>query len=194
MNCKVRELFMFDLISKFRGNVDAKLWASCSAANIHPITESATRLLASVPPTFGSCAMLSSAWATLLRERYNIPAVVVAGDLVLDGVPVFVSSQNLPDGKSSGLQDFGEWNGHCWINVGGKIGDISLFRSAYAVSPTHHLAKFVRSNFGCGRGAIFSSVSDLEDSNMHYLPKYVLADEQVKGLWAGLGYLNRKSK
>jgi hypothetical protein len=178
-----------DFVTRFRGEDDAKLWSSFSRPDLNLIGQSARELLADVPPSFGSCAMLSATWVAYLRERYDVPAVAVAGDLILANVPVFVCERNLPDGKGTGLQDFGEWNGHCWIEVGGYVGDLSLFRSAYAVKPTHHLAQFVRSRFGEGRGAIVIPSSDLDEMGMQYRPKYVLTDPQVNALWAGLGYV-----
>lgn len=78
-----------DFVAHFRGEPDAELWSSFSRIDLNLISQSAKEILAGVPPLFGSCAMLSATWVTYLRERHNIPAVAVAGDLVLDNVSVF---------------------------------------------------------------------------------------------------------
>lgn len=183
-----------DFVAQFRGEDAAALWHAYRSADLNLIGQSARELLADVPPSFGSCAMLSATWVAYLRDRYKIPAVAVAGDLILSQVPVFVCDQNLPNGDGAGHCSFGNWSGHCWIEVGGYIGDLSIFRSAYKVNPNHHLARFVCSRFGFGRGAIVDQSSDLEKIGMQYMPKYILTDQQINALWAGLGYEMSKTR
>uniref|UniRef100_UPI001A9E5803 hypothetical protein n=1 Tax=Vreelandella lionensis TaxID=1144478 RepID=UPI001A9E5803 len=76
---------------------------------------------------------------------------------------------------------------HCWIEVNGYLGDLSIFRTAYPISGRSILKDYILDRFGPGRGALLSPVEDLPDG-MQYIPQYVLKDAQVDMFTASLGY------
>ncbi|WP_335924625.1 hypothetical protein [Shewanella indica] len=126
-------------------------------------------------------------WAGYLRDKYHIPAVVVAGDLKVKGRRIFRCKKNLPQGGKSGQIYTGKWDGHCWIEVDGVIGDLSLFRTAYLLTEPSILKDYVVENFGYGKGALICPKDELP-VGIQYEAKYVLNDEQISCFIAGMSY------
>ncbi|CAH1592719.1 hypothetical protein DC915_RS03275 [Vibrio parahaemolyticus] len=178
---------------KQRGKQQANHYQNYQLNSLQPLVETAQEVLSVVKPSFGACAMLSAAWAGMLNKKYNIPAIVVAGDLDIHEHKIFNCSENIPVQKDASVTHNSLWDGHCWIEIDGYIGDISLFRTAYTLQESSILRQFVECEFGGGRGGILSKQEDLPNA-MKYIPKYVLSNEQVEGLVAGLGYQLRISR
>ena len=142
-------------------------------------------VLSDVPPRSGDCAMLSALWASGLNEYYSMPAMVVAGDLKINGRKAFNCKKNIPTSNDSMRTIKEKWDGHCWIEVGGYIGDLSIFRTAYSLGENSNLKNFILSEFGEGRGILVSNKEGLPNG-MEYVPKYVLNDQRIAGLLRGL--------
>lgn len=183
----MRSKTLKQLIVRSRGVEEAIMFSDYRLTNPQLVLESARDIMSNVQPYFGACAMLSSAWAGYLQDNHSIPAIVVAGDLKISGKKVFRCKKNLPEPTKAGKLLTGNWDGHCWIEIDGYIGDLSIFRTAYAIEGASMLKEFIVSNFGLGRGAILSPVKDLP-TGMQYLPKFVLKDNQINGLIAGMMY------
>lgn len=183
----MREKLLRQLITKYRGASEAEYYFSYSLKNIEPLANTARQFMSTIPPSFGACAQMSACWAGYLREHHSIPAIVVAGDLKINGTRVFKCKENLPDAKKTGKIISGKWKGHCWIEIDGYIGDLSIFRTAYAITGPSVLKDYIASNFGFGRGAIISPSKELPEG-MQYDPKYVLKDNQINSLISGMSY------
>ena len=181
-NCALKHL-----ITMGRGVSEAEAYESYILNNPQLLAATARELMAAIPPTFGACAMMSATWAGFLKDRYSIPAIVVAGDLAISGTRIFKCTKNLPDVEKSGRLVTGNWDGHCWIEIDGFIGDLSIFRTAYAVNGPSILKDFVILNFGYGRGAMLSPHEQVPEG-MQYIPRFVLNDNQMNGLIAGMRY------
>jgi hypothetical protein len=175
-------------VAESRGQSDAAHWNACLSPEAALIAEAGRLVLAKVPPLLGHCALLSAAWSVVLRNQQSLPAIVVVGDLSVDNRVVFVASGNFPQCSDPGLIEDTSWEGHCWVDVGGYIGDISVFRTAYASPPQHHLSQFVSARFGPGRGLLLATAPQMAQMNLQYEPRYVLTDVQVQALIAGLQY------
>lgn len=177
------------LVAQFRGPEDAQLWSDCAISNPGILASSGREILASVPPALGYCVLLSATWASILRQRHAIPAIAVVGDLSVDGRTIFSATEHPPDGTQSGLIEFNDWPGHCWIEVGGYIGDISIFRTAYAAPRTHPLSCFVLRHFGPGKGILLATPDQASELGFSYTSRSVLTDLQNDAFVAGLGHL-----
>ena len=175
------------LIARSRGVKDANEFFQFELEDLSALGESARSLMSEVPPAFGACVMLSSSWAGYLRERHGIPAIAVAGDVRIEGSRIFKYKQRLPEAGAKGKVVRKVWSGHCWIEVNGFLGDISIFRTAYAIDRPSVLKEFVLRHFGPGRGAFVSRVDDLPPG-MQYTPKEVLNDRQVDMFIRSLGW------
>jgi hypothetical protein len=175
------------LISRSRGIKESERFEEFILETPEILGETAQRLMSDIPPSFGACAMVSAAWAKYLNEDYGVPAIVVAGDLKISGRTVFKCKKNLPDPTKSGDIISDSWDGHCWIEIGGWIADLSIFRTAYQIQGASHLKEFIISNFGIGKGALICGKTDLPPS-MKYIPKFVLKDNQIDSLAYGLSY------
>ena len=177
------------LIARDRGSDESNVYSNFILESPQIVIDTARELLKHTPHSFGACAMLSAAWAALLRDRYEIPAVAVAGNLVIRGRKIFECTQNVPESTDSQSGDIEEWNGHCWLEVHGYLGDASIFRTAYAIQRPSVLKEFIIDNFGAGRGVLLSPEHELTSLGMLYEPKYVLCESRVNGLIAGLRHL-----
>lgn len=182
-----REKNILQLIARYRGITDSEQYASYQFNDPQPVMSAAREILDTAPPEFGQCAMLSASWAGYLHDHTDIPAIVVAGDLKIQGKRVFRCKKNLPQPTKKGRVITDTWDGHCWIEIDGVIGDLSIFRTAYMVPEPSLLKDFVTTRFGVGRGAFICRVDDLPDG-MVYVPKYVLNDKQIDSQIAGVGY------
>jgi len=177
------------LIAIHRGEAEAQAYAGFSLVDTKVLADTAIDLLKYVPRSFGACAMLSAGWVSYLRNHHDVPAVVVAGDLQVNGVLVFKCESNVPTHGAAGQVTTHEWDGHCWIEIDGYVGDVSIFRTAYSIQGPSHLKSFVLSTFGSGRGVLIDRPGSLEASGMIYTPRFILDDHQVEVLVAGLGEL-----
>lgn len=175
------------LIARYRGVDDVQQYQDYTLDNPQHLLDVARDIMRNVPPTFGACAMLSSMWAGYLKDHYSIPAMVVAGDLKISGKTIFKCKKNLPEPTKSGKVISSSWSGHCWIEVDGWIGDLSVFRTAYQIEGPSVLKDFIISSFGQNRGALLCQQQDLPPG-MKYVPKYVLKDNQIDGLISGLAH------
>jgi hypothetical protein len=175
------------LIVKSLGAKKASEYFAYRLDGYNAVSEAASEIMSSVPPSFGSCVLISSAWAGLLSDHFNIPAVVVAGSLKIDGKYVFKYEGELPKPTKSNSAIEMTWSGHCWIEIDGKVGDLSIFRTAYSIQRPSRLKDFVISNFGYGRGAFLASISELP-KGLKYEPNSVLTNEQVNMFISSLSY------
>jgi hypothetical protein len=133
---------------------------------------------------------MSAVWAAILRDRYDIPAFAVAGDLIIDGRSIFVSERNVPDGTEQ--IDSGVWDGHCWVQIDDKICDASIFRTARTRPDGSYLKAFIDEKFGLQRGLMVIPEAELERIGMRYVPKYVLNETQITALMGGLRHQSQR--
>lgn len=175
------------LIVRARGVEEAEKFENFSMESPLVLSKTAQELMSNTRPSFGACAMISSIWAAYLNDHFSIPAIVVAGDLKISGKTIFKCKKNLPEPTASGNIVSAKWDGHCWIEIDGWIGDLSIFRTAYQIQGSSHLKNFVLSNFGKEKGALICSKTELPNE-MKYIPKYVLKDNQINSLVCGLAY------
>lgn len=173
---------ILELIRRDRGKSDADLFQQFRLSDTQPITDTVSEMLGHLPVMFGACAQTSAAWAALLRDRHNIPAVTVVGDLIIEGTSVFPCDRNIPDPANSSESDWAAWNGHCWIEIDGYVGDMSIFRTAKKIERPSVLKAFIERHFGPKRGAILVNHSELAAMGMYYVPKYVLTEDQINAL------------
>jgi hypothetical protein len=166
------------------GATEAERYSTFKLPDPRVLLETASEILKVAATPIGACAMLSAACVAVLRDRLNIPAIAVAGDLIVDGTFAFRCTGPLPAGTAT--VEFQEWDGHCWIEVDNQICDLSIFRTAYALDDRSNLKRFVQTHFGEGRGAIVCHWNELSAGGMEYVPKYVLSDVQITGLLKGL--------
>jgi hypothetical protein len=174
------------LIQRDVGHADAELFEKFRLSGTEALADTARELLAHTPPLFGQCAAMSAMWAALLRDRHHIPAMVVAGDLIIEGCTVFLCDRNIPNPLTESELRIPDWEGHCWMEIANYIGDISIFRTARNIDRPSVLRRFIEQRFGLNRGMMLLPRSSLNDLSMKYVPKYVLTESQMNGLIAGM--------
>ncbi len=164
----------------------------------HPLREfdsvrrAVTELMAIMPPMVGACAMMSATLGAHLQDEYNIPAVIVVGDLKIQGKKIFDYKKPIPF-DSDGTPNLKKWSGHCWVGIDEWIIDVSIFRTAYLLGAQSVLGRFVVENFGEKRGALLASHGELASKEMEYIPRAVLRGRQINNLVSGFGYMVEKN-
>jgi hypothetical protein len=173
-----------DLIARDRGEAEAKLFEQFQMPELDLVASIGGELLEHTPVFHGACATMSAAWVALLRDRCNIPAVAVAGDLTIEARTIFVCASNLPESTTG--TEITAWDGHCWIEIANVVGDVSIFRTARTSNRLSRLRAFIEENFGLEQGLLLCRRPKLAQMKMTYEPRYVLTEAQINGLLRGL--------
>jgi prepilin-type processing-associated H-X9-DG protein len=147
------------------------------------LKESAIEVLSRVPQKAFNCTALSSLWGAIIKDNSKIPVAVICGHLDFAGKRIFQCNAPLP--KTDDAANMGFWDGHCWLEFGGLIGDMSIFRTFYYGNVPDTLKKQIISQFGEGRGLIIASPETLLAQGFIYTPCYSLSDIQINGLIKG---------
>jgi len=188
----MRDELIENIICRDRGENDYIHYSAFKCTGFELISKAVQETLASIPPSFGSCVMISSGLVSILRSQYSIPAIAVLGTLNINGSTVFECKENIPlfNNDEEAIESI--WDGHCWVEIDGVICDLSIFRSAYRINSSSVLYKYIQSNFGEGKGAIVSSVKDLP-RGLEFQPKFVLNNNQIMAVLSGLAEQQSKN-
>lgn len=154
-------------------------------ADAKEIIDMGHHILSQFPSLPNCCAPMSALWAATIRDHTSIPTHLIAGNLSLQGQCIFgndVKVNNIIDPFSSSNSN---WDGHCWVSFGNVIGEISLFRTAYATGTPNWLKERVLKLFGEERGLILGEWAYLSNLGLQYQPKSVATDDQITGLVKG---------
>jgi hypothetical protein len=119
-------------------------------------------------------------WAAMLQDALSLPAYCVAGDLYVRGRMVFGSTD--PNVAQCLSESSDAWDGYCWLALGRYVGDISVFRTAYAQPQGSNLRQAVLDEFGLGRGLFLMHYSDALTTGFDYRPKYVVRESEITTL------------
>lgn len=128
----------------------------------------------------GACTGLSAVLAAALKGMAGLPAYVVAGSLIADGVRIFGDGKSF-DGKMVFSQTNLSWDGHVWVMIGDHVADISIGWTARFGGPPK-LSSIIEREMGPKAGQLVVKWRDAPLSGLTYSPQYVLTDEQVATL------------
>lgn len=171
-----RLLRLFSMINSTWGMSEALRWYSLQSTDQAEVVDCGRKLMSCVPPAFGYCMMMSAALAAMLRDKHGIPALPIAGNLFVNDSAVFRMNSPLPIAEGDGEVQF-DWDGHCWVDIGGKIADVSIFRSAYSAPMDTLLSSYIRSAFGAGKGLIYCSYDEADELGLKYDPIAVMGED-----------------
>jgi hypothetical protein len=144
-------------------------------------------ILTHVPPMPGACTLMSALWTARVRDKLNLPAFCVAGDLLIGEQIIWGDRASTTENVAAVFQGIKlDWEGHCWMYVGDYLADASIFRTAYSVHSPPLLNRFIVERFGRGRGMWLGTQEGVDASGLVYVPKHVLTESQVNGVIAGL--------
>lgn len=148
------------------------------------VSQLAIEFLTAFPILPGACVMMSAGFATLVTQRSEIPAVVVAGGLAVGGTEYFSSR---PPRELRSVFDSSrlDWDGHAWALVGNHVVDLSIFRTAYSGLGPPGLEEAIITRFGPGKGAFLSELRRTGAEAMRYRAGYVLTAEQQAAIAIG---------
>jgi hypothetical protein len=135
------------------------------------------------PSVPGACTYLTAMWTAVLRDNLQLPVYCVAGDLCVHGRMAFGSAD--PDIARCFAASSDAWDGHCWLVLGQHVGDLSVFRTAYAQPQGSNLRQVVLDEFGSGRGLFLMRGSDALATGFEYRPKYVVREAEISALILG---------
>jgi hypothetical protein len=132
--------------------------------------------------------MVSAGLVAALKSQ-NVSAVVILGDLLVNGKYAFLCQGNLPGATYEGEFVNATWDGHAWVMIDSVICDLSIFRTAYALEHQSNLKAFM-AQFGEGKGALMCAPGSLPPG-MEFIPKFALTDDQIYGVLEGLSHQAR---
>ena len=181
----MREKLIEKIVCRDRSKEEFLRYSSYSCHSLDIFSEPVTGVLSSIRPSLGACVMMSAGLVSVLECHYSIPAIAVLGDLKIDGSYIFKCGGNVPKGNSEKKIIAQNWDGHCWVEVDSIILDLSIFRTAYKIKHPSLLKDYLISKFGTGRGAFVSPVESLPQE-LEFIPKFVLNDNQLREVLAGL--------
>ena len=124
---------------------------------IEQLKTTANHLMTNVPPKFGDCVTLSCLWHRVYSVDYDVVPRVVCGDLIVNGEPAFVLKEPIPMPGADQALIIDAWDGHAWLEIDGLIGDLSLFRTAAALSDDHPIRTSLEGHYGTGKGMMLFS-------------------------------------
>lgn len=183
----LREIIIRDL-----GQQAYEEYTNQQIKNPDVIAETAKRTLFSIPPTPGHCVMISAGFVAGLRAS-GVTAVVILGDLLVNGRYAFRCYNNLPSATRDDELVDATWDGHAWVMIGDCLCDLSIFRTAYGLVQPNHLSSYILEHFGTGKGA-FMCYPHQMPAGMEFVPKFALNDQQIYGLLEGLSHQARVQK
>lgn len=103
-----------------------------SDADVDFVTTISQKIRLVYPNEAGACCLMSAMLMAKIHDETQIPARMVAGSLAVHRKFVFGDDRGF-DGAAIFSADQPSWNGHCWIEVGEWIVDVSIFQTS--VSP-----------------------------------------------------------
>ncbi|TKC06537.1 hypothetical protein FA048_15100 [Pedobacter polaris] len=149
------------------------------------ILETLEAALINVPNKAFACTQISAAWAAMIQDHSRIPVAVVCGDLAYRDTKLFVCHSPIPILTTDEIF-IQEWDGHCWLELGGMIADASIFRTIYQGRVSKTIKNQIIEQFGEGKGALIATPEQMSINNFTYSPKYTLNDIQINGILRGL--------
>lgn len=173
------------LVEDSYGATERSRFLSFEATSLHldQAAQAGIALLRSAPSVPGACTYMTAMWTAMLRDNVHVPVYCVAGDLRVRGRMAFGSAES--DIARCFATSSNGWDGHCWLVLGEHLGDISIFRTAYAQPHGSNLRRAVVDEFGPGRGLFLMHRSDALAAGFEYRPKYVVRDAEMTALIQG---------
>lgn len=149
------------------------------------IKETAKVVLSKSPDKSYNCAAMSAMWGAIIKDHSKIPVSIITGSLSWEGKYIFVCKEPIS------LQPKGDpnrpslWDGHCWLEFGGLIADISIFRTIRNEPKLMEFNQRLIELFGGGKGLLCASPDYMSSIGLEYYPLYSLGDEQINALISG---------
>jgi hypothetical protein len=160
--------------------IQAFLSYSVDEKDINLIRDTAKAALINSPNIAMNCAAMSAIWAAMIQDHSKIPVSAICGNLMWNNKTIFMCNETIPSVSVNK-----EWDGHCWIEFGGLVADISIFRTINNVPKLMDFKNFMERTFGTGKGMICVKPEKLSSLGLIYQPIYSLTKLQIDGLING---------
>lgn len=133
------------------------------------------------------CVPMSAMLYAILKDKHNIDAKIITGDLSYNGQIIF--KQDFSIAEANGKNIIQEWAGHSWVEIGDFICDLSIFRTIYSEKFNLSCKPELIKTFGKGRGVLFSSKTEMEKFNLSYKAIDNLSDDTATAVLHGFKLL-----
>lgn len=177
-----RSKLLRELITESYDEEYSKKYDAFKLTDPQPISKASLTVLTDIPRRFGMCTIMSAYLCALLTDDFKLPAITVAGDLIIQDIPAFQTDKRIQTSENQDDIIIDDWQGHCWVEVGGLICDVSISRTADLAPDGSNLKAFVHSKFGKGRGLVAFPVENAYNEGMIYSPKEVLSDAVITAI------------
>jgi len=129
------------------------------------------------------CLPVSATLYAILKDNHNVDAKLVTGDLTYKGQYIFRQDFSIKTAQSDVFQ---KWAGHAWVEFGGMICDLSIFRTLYSDEFTKPCRSELVQIFGQGRGCLIASQSIMQVAyGLSYNAIDYLDDDMATGIIKG---------
>ena len=135
-------------------------------------------------PIPGACVLLTAALQFRLEGLTNAPSYIVAGNLAVGDKLVFGTSDATMNAATFSQINL-SWDGHCWLQFGKYIVDISLCRTALSNESPPLLAAHLRPKLGGKSKAILATYQAMTEDGLVYMPLRVLTRAEIDPLVNG---------
>lgn len=154
----------------------------------------ALEILKAIPRIPSQCASMSGYWGQKIKSQTSIPVCVVTGHLTVAGAPLFTQKTPLDlSEENDGIDKI--WDGHCWIEFGGYIGDISIFRTVFSQNFPHpNFKKWFIDRFDQKEKVLFANYEIMASLGLLYTPMNVLTDANINVLSKDFIYLSNTER
>ncbi|MFA6128810.1 MAG: hypothetical protein WC699_16035 [Bacteroidales bacterium] len=155
-----------------------------SEEDVEFIRQTCHQVLENIPVRAFNCAMLSAILGAIIYDNSKIPVAVIAGHLDYNDQKIFYCKGPIPySRKKKSINEI--WDGHCWVELGGLVIDISIFRTVYFGQVPGDFHDQITRKFGLNRGALVGLPGELAHDGFNYTPCYCLTQDQITGLVQG---------
>ena len=175
------------LVTRALGAKEAERTLAYQLPDLTVLENTAQQLLRMTPPNAEASVLMSAAWALHLRDKYDMPAVAVAGDLKVADRWIFRATDALPAFPKAGQASKSGWRGHCWVEVGGMVCDVSILRTVCSLPPDNASRQFFEGLFGTAGGALILKSSEMP-AGLKYRRRAILGDGQMSGFFESLRF------
>jgi hypothetical protein len=122
----------------------------------------------------------------LLRDKYQMDARLITGDLTYRGQYVFKQDFSITKGDHS---IFKTWAGQAWVEVESFVWDLSFFRTLYSKEFNKSYRNEIIALFGTGKGLIAAPGREIGNTGLKYHAIDTLPDDIATGIINGIDHM-----
>lgn len=165
--------------------VEAFFAYQLSSNDIEFLKETASYVFSKISYKEFNCAAMNALWVALIQDHSTIPAAPVCGSLSFGKKFIFKCLSQIQTPKVS-MTKAELWDGHCWLELGAMIADISIGRTlAKDKNVDPQFKETWYNTFDSKGGLVIADTQVFNSCKIYYIPQYIMPTHLITGLIAG---------